>query len=97
MAPTAGPDPASQLKALDVLLNNDAHWYEAVFDDFQTICGILGITLRTRSATRGAQGETTPGRPCIWFSGFYQQGDGASFEGTWDTRPTAAGFVAASG
>ena len=65
------------------VLNNDTHWYEVVFHDFQTIGGILGITLRTHPETTGAQGQTTPGRLCIWFRGFDQQGDGASFEGEW--------------
>ena len=81
--PEAAKAPAQGWYILNVL-NNDGHWYEAVFDDFQTICGILGITLRTRSANAGRRGGTTAGRPCIWFSGFSRQGDGASFEGTWE-------------
>jgi hypothetical protein len=54
-------------------------WHECVFDDFETICAILGVRLKTRSV--GLYGGGTRQKPCIWFSGFSSQGDGASFEG----------------
>ena len=54
-------------------------WHECVFDDFEAICVILGVRLKTRSV-RLFGGGTRP-KPCIWFSGFASQGDGASFEG----------------
>lgn len=56
-------------------------WWDDVYDDFTDICVILGITLQTRPhITRDG---TLLSKPCIWFSGFSQQGDGACFEGTY--------------
>ena len=66
------------------VLNNDPQWHDAVLNDFETICGILGITIRTLEPRRSGAGGTGASRRCIWFSGFCQQGDGASFEGTWE-------------
>jgi hypothetical protein len=57
----------------------DHDWFECVYDDFERVCTILGVTLETRSV-RLYGGGTQP-KPCIWFSGFWSQGDGASFEG----------------
>ncbi|PJR12841.1 antitoxin of toxin-antitoxin stability system [Sinorhizobium meliloti] len=54
-------------------------WFDSVYDDFETICAILGIRLKTRSMRTG--GGSSSSKPCIWFSGFYSQGDGACFEG----------------
>ena len=54
-------------------------WHESVFDDFEAICAILGVRLATRSVRLFGGG--TRQKPCIWFSGFASQGDGASFEG----------------
>jgi hypothetical protein len=56
-------------------------WHECVFDDFETICAILGVRLKTRSVRLFGGG--TRQKPCIWFSGFSSQGDGASFEGSY--------------
>ena len=54
-------------------------WHECVFDDFETICVILGVRLKTRSVRLFGGG--TRQKPCIWFSGFSSQGDGACLEG----------------
>ena len=54
-------------------------WHECVFEDFEAICVILGVRLTTRSVRLFGGG--TRQKPCIWFSGFASQGDGASFEG----------------
>ena len=56
-------------------------WHECVFDDFEAICAILGVRLNTRSVRLFGGG--TRQKPCIWFSGFASQGDGASFEGAY--------------
>jgi len=40
---------------------------------------ILGIRLKTRPVR--LMGGGTRQKPCVWFSGFCSQGDGASFEG----------------
>ena len=75
--PEAAKARAREWYVLNVL--NEGDWYEQVLDDFEEIAGILGITLRTRSRRDGS-----PERTCVWFSGFSQQGDGASFEGSWE-------------
>lgn len=57
----------------------DYDWFEFVYDDFERICAILGVNLETRMVRR--YGGGTRRKPCIWFSGFWSQGDGACFEG----------------
>ena len=47
-------------------------WHECVFEDFETICAILGVRLKTRSVRLFGGG--TRQKPCIWFSGFASQG-----------------------
>jgi len=56
-------------------------WHECVFEDFETICVILGVRLTTRSVRLFGGGKRQ--KPCIWFSGFASQGDGACFEGAY--------------
>jgi hypothetical protein len=56
-------------------------WHECVFDDFEVICTILGIRLKTRTVRLFGGG--TRQKPCIWFTGFASQGDGACFEGAY--------------
>lgn len=55
--------------------------HEAVYEDAATIAEILGIDLRTRP-TKLMNGDTRMD-PCIYYSGFWSQGDGARFEGTY--------------
>jgi hypothetical protein len=57
----------------------DDDWFESVYDDFERICLILGVTLATRPVR--LYGGGTRQKPCIWFSGFWNQGDGACFDG----------------
>ncbi len=59
----------------------DFDWYDFVYEDFLTICGLLGIDLNTRHAR--LMGGGTREDPCIYFRGFWSQGDGASFEGVY--------------
>jgi hypothetical protein len=66
----------------------DHDWYDAVYEDFQHIAEILGIRLKTRT-TRLVGGRTRED-PCIWFSGFWSQGDGAAWEGVYSYRKSAA-------
>lgn len=54
-------------------------WYGFIYDDFEAVCRVLGIELATRPVRLWGGGSR--GRPCIWFSGFGSQGDGACFEG----------------
>ena len=55
------------------------NWYEFVYDDFKTICEILGISLK--SSPVQLYGGGTREQLHVWFRGFWNQGDGASFEG----------------
>lgn len=57
----------------------DDDWYEFVYEDFQCIAEILGLRLKTVPVR--LYGGGTRQKPCIWFSGFWSQGDGACFEG----------------
>src|SRR5690606_10699911 len=57
----------------------DWDWYDSVYDDFEEVCRRLGVTLKTRAVR--LYGGGTRDKPCIWFSGFWSQGDGACFEG----------------
>jgi hypothetical protein len=66
----------------------DYDWYDAVYEDFQRIAEILGIRLKTRAVQ--LIGGRTREDPCIWFSGFWSQGDGASWEGWYSYRKSAA-------
>jgi len=54
-------------------------WYEFVYEDFERVCTILGVDLKTVPVR--LYGGGTRQRPCVWFSGFWSQGDGACFEG----------------
>jgi hypothetical protein len=59
--------------------NLDYDWYESVYEDANTIAKTLGFDLSVKGK-----------EPCIWFSGFCNQGDGACFEGRYtasDTKP----------
>lgn len=74
---------AAQEAARDWYRQLGAHheWWQSVYEDFTTICDCMGIAIKSRDmkTTGGAQAS----EPCIWFSGFCNQGDGACFEGTW--------------
>ena len=85
-------DDAAKAKArqwyIDRLSGSEC-WYEPVFDDFETICTMLGITIkRTPRRVAGQAGEYM--QRCIYFRGFGSQGDGASFEGRWEHAARAA-------
>ena len=71
----------------------DFDWYEAVHDDFERICAILGVSLATRNVRLFGGGVRQ--KPCIWFSGFWSQGDGACFEGHYTHAKRAARCIRA--
>jgi hypothetical protein len=73
--------PPAQDKARDWYreLIETEEWSECVTDDFEEVCKILGVRLRTKPVR--LYGGGTREKPCVWFSGFSSQGDGASFEG----------------
>ena len=66
----------------------DYEWYDFVYEDFQTICGILGVTLAT--APVPLYGDGTRNKPQLFFTVFHSQGDGASFEGSYSHARGAA-------
>lgn len=71
----------------------DHDWHDFIFEDFVVICTILGITLKTRPVKLMGGGSRAD--PCIWFRGFYAQGDGACFEGTYAHANGAAAGIRA--
>ena len=71
----------------------DHEWYDFVYEDFQTICGILGVTLAT-SPVR-PHGGGTRDKPHLYFRGFWSQDDGASFEGSYSHAKGAAKAIRA--
>lgn len=58
---------------------SDHNWHEFVIDDFATVCAILGIELKTRVIP--LMGGGLREAPHVYFRGFWDQGDGACFEG----------------
>ena len=65
----------------------DHDWYDAVFEDFQRVAEILGLKLKCRTVR--LMGGGTRREPCIWFRGFWSQGDGACFEAFYAYRKGA--------
>lgn len=61
--------------------NLDYDWFDSLYDDAVQIGEILGIEFDQRLG-RTMGGKQTRA-PKIWWSGFYSQGDGACFEGSW--------------
>lgn len=59
----------------------DHDWYEVIYEDFETICEILGVSLASKPVRLCGGG--TRYDPRIYFSGFSSQGDGACFEGNY--------------
>lgn len=60
------------------------NWYDSTFEDFELICAAIGITIDYRRDRRDRA------EPSIFFSGFWSQGDGASFAGRYTYKPDAA-------
>lgn len=71
----------------------DYDWFDAVYEDFQRIAEILGIRFKTRTVR--LMGGGTRQDPCIWFTGFWSQGDGAAFEGHFSYCKGAAAEIRA--
>jgi hypothetical protein len=63
-------------------------WWDSVYDDFERICPILGVTLATTPVR--LMGGGTRQKPSISFSGFWSQGDGACYEGRYAYAPGGA-------
>ena len=65
----------------------DDDWFEFVYEDFETICAILGVRLKTRSVPLMNGG--TRSKSQVFFSGFWSQGDGACFEAVYSYEKSA--------
>ena len=59
----------------------DWDWHECIYEDFDTVCGLLGVSLRTSHVPLMGGGTRETLR--VFFRGFHHQGDGASFEGVY--------------
>ena len=59
----------------------DNDFAEHVIEDFERVCGILGVELATD--------KRTPPGACVYWRGFSSQGDGASWEGRYSSRTHA--------
>ena len=59
-------------------------WWDFIYEDFTRIADLFGIEI--------ALGDRK--QPKIFFTGFNSQGDGASFEGTWESKPSVLKAVA---
>lgn len=59
----------------------DYDWWDATYEDVVTIANLMSIDIDTRPVK--LYGGGTRQEPCIGFSGFCSQGDGAHFEGRW--------------
>ena len=68
-------------------------WYDFVYEDFETICKILGVTLATTPVR--LYGSGTRDKPQIFWTGFDSQGDGASFAGRYSYTRGAARAIRA--
>lgn len=71
---------------------DDPYFSEAVIEDAARMADLLGIDLRTRPVR--LMNGTTRYDPCVFWSGFYHQGSGASFEGSYSYRKGSAAGVA---
>lgn len=61
--------------------DGDNFWSESVIEDAATIADLMGIDLRTRAVK--LMGGGTRYEPEIYWSGFWSQGDGACFVGSY--------------
>lgn len=68
-------------------------WFDAVFADFETVADLLGIRLKTHGVRLWGGGLREA--PSIWLSGFWSQGDGACWEGSYAYRKGAAAGIRA--
>lgn len=66
---------------------------DCLADDFLTIAGVLGVSINTRTVKLFGGG--TRQEPILQWSGFYSQGDGASFEGSYKYERGAVDAIAA--
>jgi len=68
--------------------DEDNFWSESVIEEAVREGELMGIKFKTSAR------KPLPGKPCIYWSGFWSQGDGACFEGTWRASDVKADKVA---
>src|SRR3954466_15035963 len=71
--------------------DGDNFWSESVIEDAATIADLMGIDLRQRPVKLMNGG--TRYEPAIYWSGFWTQGSGACFEGTYTYKKGSAKAV----
>lgn len=72
---------------------SDSNDWDHIFDDAAQCAEAIGLDIRTRQAklmNGGVRWE-----PCIYFSGFWSQGDGACFEGNYRYKADAVATIKA--
>lgn len=79
----------AQQRALDTTRdwNIDDGWWDCVYEDAVHMASLMGIKIDTDS--RRTRNNSSAKYPRIYFSGFWSQGDGASFSGSYACRPNA--------
>lgn len=65
----------------------DYDWHDFTYDDFERVCDILGVSLKTNIVR--LHGGGTRSEPRIYFTGFWSQGDGACYEGFYSYAKSA--------
>ncbi len=75
----------------DICQQNGEYWQGSdLYDDFEHVAECLGVTFDRRvracpaNQPNGARANNKITDPCIWWSGFSNQGDGACFEGRYE-------------
>jgi len=70
---------------------DDGYDTEFVYEDAATIADLFGLDIRTRLVR--TLDKSVRYDPCIYYSGFWSQGDGACFEGTYRYKKGALAQV----
>lgn len=82
-------------KARDVFRSNGYpfwDWWDSVFEDVNAIAKILGLDITERKTNKSGR---VYDQINIYFSGFWSQGDGASFAGRYQYNPRAVDEIIA--
>ena len=70
---------------------DDNYFSESVYEDAASIAALMGLDIRQRKAKLMGGGIRIA--PSIFYMGFWSQGDGACFEGTWRADDVKVGGV----
>ncbi len=99
-------DKAKQV-AREWLSRTEDEWFNAtatdLYDDFSAVAKCLGVTFDRRvrqcpaNQPGGARANNPITDPCIWWTGFSSQGDGACFEGVYAYAENAPAQISENG